>query len=581
VTVRLIGLLCFAAVLSACSSSAQTSSQILPGISSTRTASESAAAPSAYRGAGTLIVRVTLARMQLRSHYLGPATAKISVKITGPSNFKKTASLKLTGTGCKSKLMTVECTLNVPGLAACPSKAACYTGSVSTYDAAKHLLSADQKFKFAITSASTIVPLVLYAIPASIAFFPGDSSTLTGTQSSGFIDPKCTASAQTVDLLAADADGNFIVGVGSPTLSLSSGDTSQMTVAAGATPGTFALNPPASPAYPYGNHAIVLSATATPSKHSGGHPVSTPVNVTYSGDICGVFTEFAIPSGSSSEPWGITTGPDGAIWFAEAGANKVGRITTDGTITEFPLSASATPVEIVTGPDNNLWVTENAAAKIAKVTTSGSVTEFNTPTASSHPLGIAVGPDGNLWFAECVGNIGTATTSGTITEYPVITTSSRPAGITAGPDGKLWFTEFQNDAVGSITTSGSVVEYGIPTASSMPVGIRTGSDGQLWFSESAGNKVGRLKATLTATGIDSEYTLPEGSSAPYFMASGPDGDMWVAELAGNRIASITAGGAIKEFSVPTTASDPVEVLNGPDGSVWFTELAAGKIGRLR
>ena len=29
----------------------------------------------------------------------------------------------------------------------------------------------------------------------------------------------------------------------------------------------------------------------------------------------------------SSVPWGITAGPDGNLWFTEAGGGKIGRIT--------------------------------------------------------------------------------------------------------------------------------------------------------------------------------------------------------------------------------------------------------------
>jgi hypothetical protein len=60
-------------------------------------------------------------------------------------------------------------------------------------------------------------------------------------------------------------------------------------------------------------------------------------------------TEFSLPN-SNSNPNGITTGPDGALWFTEEGAfdqngnplgpSKIGRITTGGTITEFATPAA-------------------------------------------------------------------------------------------------------------------------------------------------------------------------------------------------------------------------------------------------
>jgi hypothetical protein len=44
-------------------------------------------------------------------------------------------------------------------------------------------------------------------------------------------------------------------------------------------------------------------------------------------------TEFPL----STDPRGIVAAPDGALWFTKPGASKIGRITTSGVITEFPV----------------------------------------------------------------------------------------------------------------------------------------------------------------------------------------------------------------------------------------------------
>ena len=76
----------------------------------------------------------------------------------------------------------------------------------------------------------------------------------------------------------------------------------------------------------------------------------------------GPFTAFPLPAGSSLES--ITTGPDGNLWFTE-NDGKIGRITTNGTLTEFPLPIySNNPRGITAGPDGNLWFTETGANKI-------------------------------------------------------------------------------------------------------------------------------------------------------------------------------------------------------------------------
>jgi virginiamycin B lyase len=53
-------------------------------------------------------------------------------------------------------------------------------------------------------------------------------------------------------------------------------------------------------------------------------------------------------------PVGIAVGADGALWFTESGANKIGRIPTNGEITEFPIpTARSQPAGITAGPDGH------------------------------------------------------------------------------------------------------------------------------------------------------------------------------------------------------------------------------------
>jgi virginiamycin B lyase len=78
-------------------------------------------------------------------------------------------------------------------------------------------------------------------------------------------------------------------------------------------------------------------------------------------------TEFTLPTAGG--PQGITVGPDGALWFSEAGANQIGRITTVGTIIERPVPTPVGhPVHIVTGPDGSLWYAEENGNKIGRLT---------------------------------------------------------------------------------------------------------------------------------------------------------------------------------------------------------------------
>src|ERR1700738_903047 len=67
-----------------------------------------------------------------------------------------------------------------------------------------------------------------------------------------------------------------------------------------------------------------------------------------------VFTEYPLPNGGNSLPGGITSGPDGNLWFTEA--FKIGKTTTQGLIAEFSIpTPNSSPAAITQGPDGNLW----------------------------------------------------------------------------------------------------------------------------------------------------------------------------------------------------------------------------------
>jgi len=286
------------------------------------------------------------------------------------------------------------------------------------------------------------------------------------------------------------------------------------------------------------------------------------------------FTEFPIPSANSG-PICIKSGPDGNLWYIEEDANKIGRITPSGTITEFPIPSASysNPTSITSGPDGNLWFTEDNLHTIGRITPSGTITQFS---ASSPTYTITSGPDGNLWFGG--GNqIGRMTPSGTITVFTLPSATSSIDTITSGPDGNLWFTDFP-DQIGKIIPSGTITEFPIPTANTAPVGITSGPDGNLWFTEEYGNQIGRI----TPSGAITEFPVPTVISPDDYLnyiTSGPDGNLWFAEYRTNKIGNITPSGTVKEFSLPN-GGGPFGITSGPDSNIWFTEADGNKIGRV-
>jgi virginiamycin B lyase len=218
----------------------------------------------------------------------------------------------------------------------------------------------------------------------------------------------------------------------------------------------------------------------------------------------GAITEYTLPD-PLDQPEGITGGPDGALWFSAVGIGKIGRITTAGVFDPpggFPSSgiAGAGISDITGASDGALWFTESASASnaIGRITTGGAITHYPVPTAASDPSGITEVPGGGLWFTEFAANtIGQITLGGVITEYPG--TGAGPSAIAPGRDGALWFTESGANSIGRITSGGAITNhFPVPTPGSDPSDVTTGPDGALWFTEFLGDKVGRIETAPPA-----------------------------------------------------------------------------------
>jgi streptogramin lyase len=293
----------------------------------------------------------------------------------------------------------------------------------------------------------------------------------------------------------------------------------------------------------------------------------------------GAFTFYTDSSGLT--PDGITTGPDGALWFTDPDSNLIGRITTAGAITNYTDPSIIGPSGIAVGSDGALWFAntgnehqtgEQSQTSIGRINTSGTVTSYDGPGIET-PYGIVSGPDGSLWFTNVSDNsIGRITTSGVVTNYtdPSI---DDPSGIASGPDGALWFTNAGNNSIGRITTSGVVTNFTNPSIDA-PSAITTGSDGALWFTNVGNNSIGRI----TTAGVVTNYTDPS-ISYPFGIAAGSDGALWFTNLRSNSIGRITTSGVVSNYT-GTGIDDPEGITSGPDGALWFTNSENDSIGRI-
>ena len=238
--------------------------------------------------------------------------------------------------------------------------------------------------------------------------------------------------------------------------------------------------------------------------------------------------EFNVPS-ADSRPHDPAAAPDGALWFTEQKANKLGRLDPKtGTIREFPL-----------------------------------------PVRDSGPHGLAVDREGNVWFtANYKGYVGKLNAkTGKVKAFEV---GGDPHTPVIDTKGIIWFTEQEADKVGRLDPKTRQVDLRrVPTEGAKPYGMVTTGEG-LFFCEFGSNKLGRIDpATLRI----SEFELPDGAR-PRRLAVAPDGTIYYSDFARGYLGHFDPRSRkfLEEWPSPGgPQSKPYGIAVTSDGMVWFSE----------
>lgn len=290
----------------------------------------------------------------------------------------------------------------------------------------------------------------------------------------------------------------------------------------------------------------------------------------------------------------IVTGSDGALWFYEVNTNQIGRITTDGRITEFPIPGpKSLQGFLAAAPDRSIWFTEDVAGKLGHLTADGKITEIVIPNAGTKPgerliRSVSVAANGDVWYlARGDNSIGQITADGRIVEHAVL--PAPPAGTRANltlgagfaldPDGSVWIINSALRKIERWREGTSLREY--PVQNNPGPRIAIGPDGSVWFSEQAQGVDGKhAVGRIAPDGTVREYPLAD-LAQPIGITVAPDGTAWFTEYGIAKIARMTPDGTLTEFPIPTPLSTPFGITAGPDGNIWFTGGTSGNVGRIR
>jgi virginiamycin B lyase len=296
--------------------------------------------------------------------------------------------------------------------------------------------------------------------------------------------------------------------------------------------------------------------------------------------------EYEIPTARSA-PHGIVAAPNGVIWFAEIGANRLGRFDPRiERFKEWKIPTDASRPHGIAWAGDRLFITEQAVGKIAVFDPRAETfVEYDIPTPGSGPAMIVEGPDSAIWFTEQRGNrIGRLDPkTGRITEFPVPTPAANLAGIVASrAENAIYFAELEAHKLGRLEIpTGRIEEFPTPTPASGVRQLAIDRNGAIWMTYYRAGKVARFDP---ATRTFREHDAPGGAqSAPFAIGVDTAGHVWFSQFAldlNDLVELDPASGRMTSTRIPSSPALVRQLTVDARNSVWYANNAQGRIGRV-
>jgi sugar lactone lactonase YvrE len=463
--------------------------------------------------------------------YVSSATQSVIITLTNVNGVAYTGSqarlatnLTPSNSACSSAGTNLTCTVNAPAIVGTDSF------SVVTYDAQQTTSSPATPAGNVLSEATLAVnvvagqanqpttPLILGGVAASyLTTLPSDPH-VRGSQGAGY---QIAGNWQYVlNVTPVDADGNVIIGPGTPTVSVQSGG-SAVAVTPGSSANTFAVQTKSYSATP-----VVLTINA-PLGSSTTVSVSTVQELWVTNSGTETVNAYALYPGTAPvalpdeittgliNPTGITFDASGDLWVASRSNTFVYEYAPQTLALIQGLSTAGAVTQMAFDAAGDLWTADNNGNLIQdRVPPISETSPAHSAVTGTLPFGLAIDSNQNVWVSTTNGG-GTITefSSATLTAVTTISDPHTPYGLAFDGSRNLWVA---NDATSSVS------EYappytGAPTTISTvasPIGIAFDFSGNLWVV-GAGSVSEYSPPTFAAT------TTITDANIPFFVAFTP------------------------------------------------------------
>ena len=250
-----------------------------------------------------------------------------------------------------------------------------------------------------------------------------------------------------------------------------------------------------------------------------------------------------------SDPFGVAVAADGTIYVADAGeSNRIRKISPDGNVTTLAgesegfidgAGAAAsfnTPSALALGPDGNLYVADTGNNRIRKITPDGNVSTVAGNGAAGYvdgpagqaqfngPIGLAVSVRGDVYVADTYNDvIRMITAEGEVTTVAGGGTPGyadgeqkaalfdTPSGVLVVEDRSLIVADTGNRRLRKVSAEGNVTTLPISGEElSRPIGLALSHDHFLYVTELDQSRVVQVAPDGVARVIATQFNQPTG-----------------------------------------------------------------------
>jgi virginiamycin B lyase len=267
----------------------------------------------------------------------------------------------------------------------------------------------------------------------------------------------------------------------------------------------------------------------------------------------GAIREFVMPANANRPHTPIWH--RGAVWgTAQTNSTYYRLDPVTGNVQVWSAPAGSRPYGIDAAPDGSLWIALFGTNRLARVdTATGASTLFTLPNTGSRPRRIAVAQDGLVYYTDYprgyLGRLDPAT--GQVREWRVTGAPPGPYGIAVGTDGRIWFNaQATNEMVAFDPLTEQLQGYPIPTAGAIVRHmVCDWKHGKLWLALSGTRRIGEVAIDVPVTRFGSACSGSLG--VPSFDVDG------VARI-----------GTTVTFAVGNTAASQAALFVGASNTIW-------------